>query len=430
MCPKDEVYWYTLRPFAPPVRTRTLASDLEVPIAIIGGGIAGLMCAQRLREKNIDCIVLDRSFCGSGATGKSSGFITPDSELELTTLVKSKGPTEARRLWDFAKAGVSAIERTIQEYGLLCDYQVQDSLFVANSLKRAQTIQAEHKAHQELGYPSEYYSAEALPSILGSRAYYGAIRTSETFGMSGYLYCQGLKGVLEQRGVRIYEGVAARRIQAHRVETESHSIAADKVILCTDRYLPELGIVPLDVYHAQTFLAISKPLSDGDLRRLFPASPLMIWDTDLIYQYYRLIAGGRLLVGAASLLYTYALHEKHDARGIVRKIETYLTRVFPGMNVELEYLWPGLIGVSKDFLPLAGKHPHLEDVFFMGAAAGLPWASALGYYMADKLIDGRSDLDGHFAPDRPFPIGHGLETVLRRPVSFALCHGATKYFRS
>ena len=99
MLPKDEVYWTSLRPSASP--TRTLLADLHVSVVIIGGGIAGLMCAQRLLEKHVDCIVLERSFCGSGATGKSSGFITPDSELELATLLKTKGPTEARRLWDF-----------------------------------------------------------------------------------------------------------------------------------------------------------------------------------------------------------------------------------------------------------------------------------------------------------------------------------------
>lgn len=428
MIPKDEVYWYTLPPPLPTSEAAPLSSNLSVPVVVIGGGMAGLMCAQRLLEKQVDCIVLEKSFCGSGATGKSSGFITPDSELELSGLLKSEGPSEAGRLWDFAGGGVRSIRETIHRHGIDCDYQVQDSLFVAASAGQADTIKNEHEAHRKLGYPSEHYGADTLPAVLGSRSYHGALRTSETFGISAYLYCRGLKEALKARGVRIYEGTAARRIEEHEVRTDHQSIRADKVMVCTDRFLPELGIIPQEIYHAQTFLAVSRPLADGDIVRLFPQKPLMVWDTDLIYQYFRLIGGGRLLLGAASLLHTYGRRENHEPRGILRKMKAYVARAFPGLNVEWEFLWPGMLGVSKDFLPLAGKHPRFRDSYFMGGAAGLPWAAALASYMADKMIEGRDDLDGHFSPDRPFPVGRGLQAALSKPLSFALSHGATKYF--
>jgi gamma-glutamylputrescine oxidase len=391
--------------------------------------MAGLMCAQRLLEWKIDCIILEDRFCGSGATGKSSGFITPDSELGLSDLLTSVGSGEAKRLWDFATGGVRAIEQTIIRYGIACDHQVQDSLFVASSAKKADVVYAEHKAHQQLGYPSEHYSSDALPAVLGSRSYHGAVRAPDTFGICAYLYCQALKDALAAGGIRIYEGTPAKRIEEGRVQTDHFVIKADKVIVCTDRFLPELGIIPKEIYHAQTFLAVSKPLVDSDVARLFPDKPLMVWDTNLIYQYYRLIGGRRLLLGASSLVQTYCPREKHNPRRILCKMEAYLTKIFPDLNVELEYLWPGMIGVSKDFLPLAGKHPQFKHTYFIGGAAGLPWAAALGYYMADKLAECRDDLDSHFTPYRPFPIGHGIQAALRKPVSFALSHGVKKYFK-
>src|SRR5665213_3256452 len=219
MIPKDEVYWYTLKPSRPSIAARTLTSNLSVPVVVIGGGMAGLMCAQRLLERHVECIVLEKSFCGSGATGKSSGFITPDSELGLSDLSTSLGDAQAKRLWDFATGGVRAIDETIRRHGIVCDYQVQDSLFVANSAQKADIVDAEHEAYQQLGYPSEHYSSDALPAVLGSRSYHGAVRTPETFGICAYLYCQALKDVLEASGIRIYEGTPARRIEEGRVQT-------------------------------------------------------------------------------------------------------------------------------------------------------------------------------------------------------------------
>ena len=429
MIPKDEVYWFTLKPALAPVEARTLMPNLSTSVVIIGGGMAGLMCAQRLRESQVDCIILEDKFCGSGATGKSSGFITPDSELGLRDLLTSVGSQEAKRLWDFASGGVRAIEETILRHGIACDHQAQDSLFVASSARKAEVIKAEHRAHQRLGYPSELYSSDALPAVLGSRSYRGAVRTPDTFGICAYLYCQALKDALASGGMRIYERTPAKHIEEGRVQTDHFVIEADKVIVCTDRFLPELGIIPNEIYHAQTFLAVSRPLVESDVARLFPGKPLMVWDTDLIYQYYRLIGGRRLLLGASSLVQTYCPREKHDPRSILSKMEAYLEKVFPDLNVELEYLWPGMIGVSKDFLPLAGKHPQFKNTYFMGGAAGLPWAAALGYYMADKLVEGRDDLDSRFTPNRPFPIGRGIQAALRKPISFALSHGVKKYFK-
>ena len=93
--PKSEVYWYTLK--KPTIKK--LEENKEVDIVIVGGGIAGLMCAKKLKEKNpaLSILVLESSVCGAGATGKSSGFITPDSELELGDIVSQFGEVEGKK---------------------------------------------------------------------------------------------------------------------------------------------------------------------------------------------------------------------------------------------------------------------------------------------------------------------------------------------
>ncbi len=424
--PRDEVYWYTLKkPKAMP-----LDQDLEFDIVIIGGGMAGLMCAQHLKDqnKNLKVCVIESSYCGAGASGKSSGFITPDSELELSDLVSNYGEKEGKRIWEFVKGGVKVIRDTIERRSLACDYSEQDSLFIANNKKGFKKVSHEHEAQQKLGYSSWLYDNSKIEKVIGTPNYEGAVRYKDTYGIIAYLYCQELKESLQRDGMLIYEETKVKEINAPYIKTENHTIKAEKIVICTDRFLPEFNHGVKEIFHAQTFLAVTKPLAPDVIRRMFPDGPMMVWDTDLIYQYYRIVEGNRLLIGAASLLYTYAFTEKRRPALVQRKMEKYLAKKFPYLRYEFDYMWPGFIGVSKDFLPIVGKDPVMKNVYFTGAGAGLPWAAALGEYIAEKIIHGRDDFDELFAVDRKYPISKGMQVVLSTPVSFAISHGIKKYF--
>jgi gamma-glutamylputrescine oxidase len=129
------------------------------------------------------------------------------------------------------------------------------------------------------------------------------------------------------------------------------------VILCVDRFLPEFDLLSNEVYHIQTFLAVSASLTDRQVSAIFPESPLMVWDSDLIYQYFRLTGDNRLLLGASSPRYTYGNEHRGVVPRILGKMRAMVRRKFPHTPLDLEYFWPGMIGVSKDLLPLAGRDP-------------------------------------------------------------------------
>lgn len=426
--PALRVFWREQRPERerrlPPV-----AQDLSAEVAVVGGGVAGLHCAQTLREQGRSVVLLERETCGGGASGRSSGFITPDSEMELSRLVRDRGAEEARRLWEFAAGGVEAIRANVERHGLDCDLQVQDSLFLASSKRGAARIRDEHRARQNLGYGSTFYDAAALPAVLGARGCCSAVRYPGTFGINAFRYCQELRDRLVRSGVIVHENSPVTAVGEGRVLANGCTVRAEVVVLCLDRFLPELGLLPREVYHAQTFLAVSAPLDAAQIARIFPERRLMVWDSDLIYQYFRLTGGGRLLLGASSALLTYARRERPAAPRVLRKMRAWLGRTFPGVPVELEYFWPGLIGLSKDFIPLALLDPARPALGLVSGATGLPWAAALGRYMAEKIQSGRSDFDAAFDPRRRFPVGPAVQSLLGKPGAFALSHGIVKILR-
>lgn len=400
---------------------------LDTDVVVVGGGMMGLMCARTLRARGQRVCLVEAETCGGGASGRSSGLITPDSELELRDLVQQFGTGEAPRLWKFALGGVNAIRQAILEDQIDCDMQVHDALFVAATGGGAQVISEEHAARSALGFQSTLYSRESLPSILSSQAYFGALRFGDTFGIDAYRACAGLRQGLLEAGAQIFERSRVTRVLENGVETAGGSVRAPAVIICVDRFLPALGLARREVYHVQTFLAISECLSSSEIDRMFPRGPLMVWGTDTAYKYFRITGDGRLLMGGGTLANMYLRRELHRPQQAVRRMTSYLARRFPDVHVKFTACWPGLIGITKDFAPVVGCHPRYSSVHYAAGAAGLPWAAALGRYLAEKVLDGRHDLDAPLAVHRRFPIGPRVQAVLGTPAAFAVSHGILKF---
>lgn len=422
--PKDAVYWYEQYQ---PQNVETLTENVSADVVVVGGGAAGLSAVLRLVDAGKNVVVLESGVCGGGASGKSSGFITPDSELEFSDLVQYFGEHEALQLWAFAESGMERMRAVISKYQLECEYSTQDSLFVAKNKAGIRLVQDEYRVQTKAGLEAQYYSQDTVPEVLGSRGYFAAMRTKGTYGINAFLYCQKLKEYLQSRGVKVFEYTAVAQIVPEGVVCQAGVVRANAVIVCTDRFLPDLGIASREVYHAQTFLGLTNVLSLAERQALFPSGSLMVWDTDLIYQYFRLTPEGRLLIGSADLTYTYWPSEVHGSGRMARKIEQYLARYFPNLSCRLEYLWPGLLGVTKDFVPVAGQSQALPNVYYCGAAAGLPWATALGQYVAEKFVAERDELDIFFDPARKFAIATNVQRVIGKPLGFALSHGLSKY---
>lgn len=419
----DKVFWYE----AASARRASLTSDCACDVVVVGGGMAGLMCAQALASAGQQVVLLERDFCGAGASGKSSGFITPDSELALSELISRYGKTDARALWQFVADGVALLRETIAHYDIDCDYQMQDSLYAA---ARVKDVAAEHQAREQLGYASTLYDRSALQTVLGSAKFCAGARYSGTFGIDGFHFCQGLAAALERAGTRIFESSPVTESGRGYVKCGQYSVTAKAVVFCTDRYLPELGFLKDQIFHIQTFLAISEPLADAEVKKIFPEKRLMVWDARMMERYFRLAGGNRLLLGGTDLWYAYARDERHAAPGSIKRLDKYFRRIFPDISLQWHSVWPGMVGVSRDLLPIAGQSQHEPSRYYIAAAAGLPWAAALGRWIAQKILEPSAHpLDAYFSPYREFPVGRTFARLLGKPLSFLLSHAFVKYFR-
>lgn len=413
--PQDQVFWYLQRDKIIPCM-----NDMQVDVVIVGGGMAGLAAAQAWQKRGKKVVLLEQFYCGSGATGKSSGFVTPNAELSLTDFIHRYDIPTAHSIWNFISSGVEDIRSNILDNKFNCDYQPQNTLILANSMSALKVLEIEHHNLAKLGYQTKLYTKETVQHQIGSTDYVGGVGYENTFGMDGYRYCQEMKRYLQSLGVLIFEETPVMSIQDHLVMTAHANITADYIVVCTDRCMPELGLLEQEVYHAQTFVMVSQVLTDQQIKTIFPDKNLMVWDTDFIYQYFRVTGDNRLLLGGGDIASTYASKATHDYPVIVTKLTDYFAQKFPTMNITFEQVWPGLMGISKDIAPVAGRDKDTSYLFYIAAAAGLPIAAALGRYSAENLIDGKTELDDYFSPYRKFPVSGVAQSILGTKLSFII----------
>lgn len=426
-------WWYTTllglpEPMAPP-----LSDDIEADVVVVGAGMAGIAAALRLMSADRRVVVLERNIFGGSSTGKSAGFLTPDSELELAQLVRRFGPEGAKDLWRAPVRGIELMVSTAQRYAFDCELVKQDSLFLGNGSSGCEAVREEVEARETLGFPSTPYDREALPGVLGSARYAGGVRYTDTWGVNPLRFAQRAKRVLLDHGVRIYEGTEVVAIDGHSVRTHLGSVRAGEIIFCADKLSPAVTRFARNVYHAQTFLSVSEPLGDHDVDALFPNEPLQCWDSDLVYTYFRLTGDGRLLVGGGSALTTFALHAVTSPAVIGRVLRRFKSK-FPCIeHVKFVQYWPGFIDTTRDLLPTVLKDEAAPWVHYVLGCVGLPWAAFCGDFVARHVIDTGS-CDDHqyyryFTVNRPFFLPLWAQRIVSKPLLFSLNNAFAKYYQ-
>jgi len=426
-------WWYTTLLSHRYSNCPPLTEDLRCDVLIIGGGMSGVMAAAEFIGQGRSVVLLERNVLGGSSTGRSAGFLTPDSELELSQLLRRYGVSGARELWEVPVRGIEMIVANVRKHGIDCDLIRQDSLFVGIGRSGREDIAEEMKSRTALGFPSTHYTAEQLKTVLHAEGYTGAVRYSDTYGINALQYAQGMKQVLLDNGIRVFESTEVRDIKDHTARTHAGSVTAEAIIVAIDKMTPAFNALANEVFHAQTFLSISEPLRDAEVRAVFPGDHFQCWDSTLVYSYFRLTGDQRMLLGGGSALTTFMRHAYTSPRVIAGVIAGFQAH-FPTLR-RLRFIqyWPGLIDSTRDLLPVVVRPPGCDHLHFILGVVGLPWASFSGSFAARNVL-GTATKDDHryyqyFSDRRHFFLRAGLERILGKPLLFSVNNAWAKYYQ-
>ena len=204
---------------ASPITFDALKGDKTTDVLIVGGGIAGLLCADRLTRAGVECVLVEADRICGGVTGCTTAKITLGHGLIYDKLINQFGEEKARLY-------VAAQMQAGEEYARLCrnidcDYERIDSYVYAVSDR--QKIEREVDALNRLGVDAEFSDARELPIEVA-----GAVRVKNQaqFGPLRFLY-----KIAE--GLPIYEHTKVIEFASHRAVTNRGTIRFNKMIVAT-----------------------------------------------------------------------------------------------------------------------------------------------------------------------------------------------------
>jgi gamma-glutamylputrescine oxidase len=431
----NQNWWFTTllvqaHKYCPP-----LTRDIRCDVLIVGGGFTGVSAAAEFLGKGKSVVLIEKNILGGSSAGRSAGFLTPDSELELHQLVRRYGVSAAREIWEMPCRGIDRVVDAIRKNDIRCGLQEQDSLFLGVGKGGKEAVASELECRQEVGFTDQQtYDETALRTILGAVGYAAGIRYTGTYGLNPLQCLQGFKDRFIDAGMQVFESTEMERLEDHTVFTHGGSVTADKIIIAVDKMEASISPLAAEIFHAQTFMSVSEPLTDKELAVLFPGGKQMqCWDSQLVYTYYRLAGDNRLLLGGGSAITTF-LKSAYNNPSVIKKVIRQWKEHFPALR-DLSFIqfWPGLIDTTRDLLPIIVKPPAQPHLQFILGIVGLPWAAFAGSFAARNVL-GEADEDyekyyPYFSNRRSFSFPAGLAKVIGKPALFSLSNGWAKFYQ-
>lgn len=216
------------------VHFEPLASNLQVDVCIIGGGITGLTTAYYLSKTNLNVALLEREEIASKTSGHTTGKITSQHGLFYDYLINSQGEEKARQYLEANEQAIQNIANIIEEENIDCDFEYQNAYVFTQKQQELEKIQKEVEALKKLGFPAKYVTKVNLPfSILG------AIEFPNQAQFHPVKYIMGLINSIKNN-VQIYEQTKVTNLEKeddlYKLTTEKGNTITAKHVVVATRY--------------------------------------------------------------------------------------------------------------------------------------------------------------------------------------------------
>jgi len=210
----------------------TLNEDLDVDIAIIGGGLAGISCAYLLQKEDFKIAVIDAGRICQGATAHTTAKITSQHGLIYNKIRRQLGDELARQYAEANEKAISEFKKIIDEHHIECDYILQSAFVYTEQEKYIKQIEDEVKAASELGIKASY--VEEIPFAIPIHA---AVRFDNQAQFHPRKYVLSLAKIIHDNKVLIFENTRAINIEEDDkyiiITEQGKKVRAEKVILTT-----------------------------------------------------------------------------------------------------------------------------------------------------------------------------------------------------
>lgn len=196
-----------------------LKRDITTDVLVIGGGLAGLLTAYKLKEKGVNCILVEKDRVMCGTSSNTTAKITAQHGLIYHKLLKNAG-TEKTKM--YLKANLDAVKKYAELSKTIdCDFEEKDNyIFSTENIKK---LEDEMNALETLGYKATFEKTLPLPIET-----FGAVRFPQQAQFHPVKFAKGIA-----EGLEIYENTFVRKVADGIVTTDKFRIKAEKIVVAT-----------------------------------------------------------------------------------------------------------------------------------------------------------------------------------------------------
>ena len=395
---------------APPQRDYpALEGDLEVDVAIVGGGIAGLTAAVLLKQAGKRVSVLEKGRIAGGETGHTTAHLTEVVDVRYRVLEKDFGEAEARLVAASSRDAIAQIESLIGEHGIECGFRRVPAWLYSEREEDVDQLLEEREAARRAGLQVQFTGHIPLPFPVK-----GALRFENQAEMHPRAYLLPLARTIPGGGCHLFENTYVEQVQDGEpctVVTRGGTVSARDVLVLANVPVNERVILHTKLYAYRSYAVAARV--PKELEGLF-------WDSEDPYHYTRTQKtrdGVMLIVGGED--HKTGTEDQTEQRYAL--LERYAVERFSELGFErADYRWSGQIIETADGLPYIGQNPNSSHVWvgtgFSGN--GISMGTLAGMLLTD-LVEGRENrYAALFSPSRVKPLAAAV-TYVSENVDFA-----------
>ncbi len=329
-----------------------LSFDLDVDIAVVGAGLAGLTVALEAARLGASVAVLEGRHVGWNASGHQLGTVMPGYGLPIGDLIARIGLEDARELWALSREGAEYVRATATEELIPGIAPSEGALEVSNVEAGDQLIARLQMLGEDFETEVEGWQVDRVRAVLKTDRYFHGVYYPKAFQIDGRKYVHGLAALALRAGARIFEDTPVVSIDPSgirkRIVTPSARLRASHIVLAGNVHLGaplrRLSETLLPVWR---YAAVTAPLGERLAETIaFQGS---VTDSDGI-DHFRVVEGDRLMWASPET--TWAARPGRFAPAIARRIRT----IFPRLgSVEIAEVWGGAIGQTVHGMPQIGQ---------------------------------------------------------------------------
>lgn len=382
----------------------SLRKDIQVDVAVVGGGITGVTTALHLKEAGLSVALITNSEIGSGTTGSTTGHLTAVQDISFKSLKSKFGERKSQQLVQANMAAINTVEHYINTNHIQCDFTRLDGYKYSEFFEDLESLEEEAAIASELGLRAEMVSDVPLPFPVP-----GGFRVSNQAQFDAYRYIcalaadiSGLSEGSSSNQCHVFTNTQVEQIDdgdpcvlttSTRVGESFHraKVVASSVVLATHTPLGshlslQARIAPYNSYVIAVKLRHSAPNA-------------LFWDTSDPYFYTRRLSHTEddvVLVGGCD----HKTGQSNDLSSHFEELEAYVQERFDYEDIQC--YWMAELFEPVDGVPYIGRVPFSSNLFtatgFSGV--GLTNGTMAARLLSDLVLGRVNPLASVFDPER------------------------------